>query len=209
VLFANGTQATAGTPAQPIFVGAQTFSNVTTSRTGGLLDAWSSMIHNNYPTYEAGINFTLPVRNRAAQADNAQAALTQRLQQTQYRQTQNVIVLNVRQALIALVQGRAAVTAAQQAESLAQQTLDDEQKKYQLGASTSYNVVLRTRDLTAAEGTLLRDRTNLIEAEVNFNQAMGRTLDANQITIADLARGKISRVPNIPGALDDEGVRGR
>jgi outer membrane protein len=209
VLFANGTQATAGTPAQPIFVGAQTFSNVTTSRTGGLADAWSSMIHNNYPTYEAGINFTLPVRNRAAQADNAQAALTQRLQQTQYRQTQNVIVLNVRQALIALVQGRAAVTAAQQAESLAQQTLDDEQKKYQLGASTSYNVVLRTRDLTAAEGTLLRDRTNLIEAEVNFNQAMGRTLDANQITIADLARGKISRVPNIPGALDDEGVRGR
>ena len=113
------------------------------------------MIHNNYPTYEAGINLTLPIRNRAAQADNAQATLAQRQQEMQYRQTQNTIVLNVRQALIALVQGRAAVAAAEKAEMLAQQTLDDEQKKYQLGASTSYNVVLRSRDLTAAQGTLL------------------------------------------------------
>jgi hypothetical protein len=87
------------------------------------------MIRNNYPTYEAGINLTLPIRNRAAQADNAQASLTQRQQEVQYRQTQNTIVLNVRQALIALVQDRAAVTAAEKAEMLAQQTLDDEQKE--------------------------------------------------------------------------------
>jgi outer membrane protein TolC len=92
---------------------------------------------------------------------------------------------------------------------LAKQTLDDEQKKYQLGSSTSYNVVLRTRDLTAAEGTLLRDKINLVEAEVNFNQAMGRTLDVNQITIADARNGKISRMPNIPGALDADGARGK
>jgi len=209
VLFANGTQATIGNPALPIFVGAQTFSTATTTARGGLADAWSSMIHNNYPTYEAGINLTLPIRNRAAQADNAQASLAQRQQEVQYRQEQNTIVLNVRQALIALVQGRAAVTAAIEAEKFARQTLDDEQKKYQLGASTSYNVVLRTRDLTAAEGTLLRDRINLVEAEVNFNQAMGRTLDVNQITIADARAGKISRTPNIPGSMDPDGVRGR
>jgi outer membrane protein len=209
VLFANGTPATFGSPPSPIFVGAETFNSVTTTRVAGLADDWNSMIRNHFPTYEAGINLTLPLRNRSAQADNAQAALTQRLQQTQYRQTQNTIVLNVRQTLIALLQGRAAVTAAEKAEMLAQQTLDDEQKKYQLGSSTSYNVVLRSRDLTAAQGTLLRDRINLVEAEVNFNQAMGRTLEVNNISIADALRGKISRIPNIPGALDQEGVRGR
>ena len=94
------------------------------------------------------------------------------------------------------------MAAAQEAETLAQQTLDDEQKKYELGASTSYNVVLRTRDLTAAQGTLLRDRINLVEAEVSFNQAMGRTLDVNNISIEDALRGKVSRSPNIPGSLD-------
>jgi outer membrane protein len=209
VLFANGTPVTSGTPAQPIFVGAQTFNSVTASHNSGLGGAWDSMLHNNYPTYEAGINLTLPIRNRAAQANNAQASLAQRQQEVQYRQTQNVIVLNVRQALIALVQGRAAVIAAEKAEMLAQQTLDDEQKKYALGASTSYNVVLRSRDLTAAQGTLLRDRTNLIEAEVNFNQAMGRTLDVNHINIADARSGNVTRVPNIPGSPDEYGVRGR
>ena len=145
VLFANGTPATLGTPALPLFVGAQNFNTVSSRHVAGLVDAWDSMIHNNYPTYEAGINLTLPIRNRAAQADNGQAILTQRLQQTQYRQIQNTIVLNVRQTLIALVQDRAAVAAAEEAEMLAQQTLDDEQKKYQLGSSTSYNVVLRSR----------------------------------------------------------------
>ena len=202
ILFANGTAATLGTPAAPVFVGNQTFRSVTTTHTAGLADTWGSMIHNNYPTYEAGVNVTLPIRNRSAQANNAQALITERQQEMQYRQTQNTIVLNVRQALIALVEGRAAVAAAQEAETLAQQTLDDEQKKYQLGSSTSYNVVLRTRDLTAAQGTLLRDRINLIEAEVNFNQSMGRTLDVNNITIEDAMRGNVSAVPNIPGSLN-------
>ncbi|HVB59467.1 MAG TPA: TolC family protein [Candidatus Acidoferrales bacterium] len=209
ILFANGSQATLGTPAEPIFVGAQVFDTTHTVHTGGLIDTWNNMIHNNYPTYEAGINLTLPIRNRSAQADNAQATLVERQQGVQYRQTQNTIVLNVRQALTALAQDRAAVTAAEKAETLASQTLDDEQKKYTLGSSTSYNVVLRSRDLTAAQGTLLRDRINLIEAEVNFNQAMGRTLDVNHITLADARSGRFYRVPNIPGSMDAGTVQGK
>jgi outer membrane protein TolC len=205
ILFANGTPAAIGM--LPIYVGAQTVTTTTTHHNAGLLDTWSSMIHNNYPTYEAGVNITLPIRNRAAQADNAQASINQRLQQVQYRQTQNTIVLNVRQTMIALVEDRAAVAAAQEAETLAQQTLDDEQKKYQLGSSTSYNVVLRSRDLTAAQGTLLRDRINLVEAEVNFNQSMGRTLDVNNITIEDAKNGKVAPVPNIPGDLSGNGMQ--
>jgi outer membrane protein TolC len=205
ILFANGTPATIG--AVPIYVGAQTVAASTTQHNAGLLDTWNNMIHNGYPTYEAGVNITLPIRNRAAQADNAQASINQRLQQVQYRQTQNTIVLNVRQTMIALVEDRAAVAAAEEAETLAQQTLDDEQKKYELGSSTSYNVVLRTRDLTAAQGTLLRDRINLIEAEVNFNQSMGRTLDVNNITIEDAKNGKVAPVPNIPGDLTGNGMQ--
>jgi len=46
-------------------------------------------------------------------------------------------------------------------------------------------VVLRSRDETAAEATELRDRINLLEDELKFNQAMGRTLEVNQITLND------------------------
>ncbi len=128
---------------------------------------------------------TLPVRNRAAQADNAQALLNERLQKAQYRQEQNTIFVSVRNALIALREDRASLAAAEEAKKLAVQTLQDEEEKYRLGASTSYNVVLRSRDVTAAEGTELRDSINLLEDELKFNQAMGRTLEVNQITLND------------------------
>jgi outer membrane protein len=191
----------------PAFVG---IPNVALgSKPGGLPDALSSMINNNFPTYAAGINLTLPIRNRSAQADNARALLDERQLEVQYRSTQNQIVLGVRNALIALQQDKAQVVAAAKARELAQQTLDAEQKKYQLGSSTSYNVVLRSRDLTAAQGTELRAKANLEEAVVNLNQAMGRTLDVNHIVVADARRGTLFRDKNIPGTPDAEVAAGK
>jgi outer membrane protein TolC len=152
---------------------------------GGVGQDLGRVFRGTYSTFEGGININLPIRNRAAQANNAQALLVERQQKTQYRQQQNSIFVSVRNALIALREDRASLAAAQEAKKLAEQTLQDEQEKYRLGASTSYNVVLRSRDVTAAEGTELRDRINLLEDELKFNQAMGRTLEVNQISIAD------------------------
>ena len=152
---------------------------------GGAGQDLGRVFRGNYSTFEGGINFTLPIRNRAAQADNAQALLNERQQKTQYRQEQNVIFVSVRNALIALQEDRASVAAAEEARKLAVQTFEDEQEKYRLGASTSYNVVLRSRDVTTAEGVELRDRINLLEDELKFNQAMGRTLEVNHIDVAD------------------------
>jgi outer membrane protein len=111
--------------------------------------------------------------------------LNERQQKTQYRQQQNAIFVGVRNALIAMREDRASLAAAEESKKLAVQTFEDEQEKYRLGASTSYNVVLRERDVTAAEATDLRDRINLLEDELKFNQAMGRTLEVNNISVAD------------------------
>jgi len=177
---------------------------------GGLGDTLSRMFRGQYPTLEVGINFTLPIRNRAAQADNAQALLNQRQQETQYRQQQNAIFVNVRNSLIALQEDRASLEAAAESRSLAVQTFEAEQEKYKLGASTSYEVVLRSRDVTAAQGTELRVSINLLEDELKLNQAMGRTLEVNNITLADALNGKIAQPSNIPGtpiADNREGYR--
>ena len=157
------------------------------------------MFRGNYSSFEGGINFTLPIRNRAAQADNAQALLNERQQKTQYRQEQNAIFVSVRNALIAMQEDRASLAAAEEARKLAVQTLADEQEKYRLGASTSYNVVLRSRDVTTAEGVELRDRINLLEDELKFNQAMGRTLEVNQISVTDALKGGVSGSSSSPG----------
>ena len=179
----------AGTPVVPNeFQGNAVTTSSTVIFPGGVGQALSRVFQGSYSTFEGGINITLPIRNRAAQADNAQALLNQRQQKTQYRQEQNAIFVSVRNALIAMQEDRASLAAAEEARMLAQQSFADEQEKYRLGASTAYDVILRSRDVTTAEGTELRDRINLLEDELKFNQAMGRTLEVNNISVADAVK---------------------
>src|SRR5580704_7281775 len=202
LLTANGTPVLIGPGNQPVYAGTPSaFNTVSTTTPGGLGDALSSVFQNKFPTYAIGLNLTLPIRNRAAQADSARAILLDRSAQVQYLQLQNTVALNVRNAQIALQQDRAQVDAAIKAGELAKQTLEAEQKKYQLGASTSYNVILRSRDLTTAQGNELRARINLVEAFINYDQSLGRTLTTNRITVADASHGNIYNAPNIPGAF--------
>lgn len=181
------------------FVGTFPESITTSTVPGGVGDAWDSLIHTRFPTFELGMTMTLPVRNRAAQASNGTALLNRRQQEVSYQQEKVTIFLAVRNAMIAVTQDRAAVSAASTARELAQETFTDEQERYRLGASTSYNVVLRSRDLTAAETTELQDQINLVEAVLALDQAMGRTLEAHNISVANENNAKITTIPNIPG----------
>ena len=85
------------------------------------------------------------------------------------------------------------------AAAIARETLDAEQKKFQLGVSTDYNVILRQRDLATAEGNEIQAKATLLEAIVAFNQAIGRTLQVHNISVADAATGHVTNPPLIPG----------
>jgi outer membrane protein len=168
---------------------------------GGLGNSLHRMIRADAPTYEGTLSLTLPIRNRAAQAAYATAEITQRQAEASYMQTRATIIQNVRQALITLEQDRAAVAAAQEARIYNQQSYDDEVKKLQLGTSTAFTVVQKQQLLTVAEGTELRDRINLIEAELTYQQALGTTLNVHNISIQGVMSGNTQPL-NIPGTPD-------
>lgn len=213
-ILTNPVVGATGTPVlvngQPVYLGEVSGGTTTLSVTpGGLHDALSQIGNNQFPSYIAGLNLTIPIRNRSAQADNARALLDERLMETQYRQQQNTIFVAVRNAQIALQQDRVQVIAAEKARILAQETLDAEQKKYQLGASTSFLVISDQRDLTAAQGTELRARINLVEAQVNYEQAVGRTLESNHITVAGGKGAQMYHPQLIPGTPNAEPENGQ
>ena len=172
----------------------------------GLSTAQSQIFHNDFPTYAAQLTLTLPLRNRAAQADNVHAQLVKRQMEAQTQQIKNNALLDVRNTTIAVEQGRAQVQAASKARELQQQTFDAERKKYELGASTVYNVILTQRDLITAQGTELRALANLSEAKANYERALGRTLEVNSVTIAGAQKGLIERDTLIPGTLNGQVV---
>jgi len=173
---------------------------------GGFTDAMSSLFHSTFPDYQVSFNVQIPIRNRSAQADNQRAILTQRQLETQLQQLKNAALLDVRNTYIALEQDRARVEAAIKARELQQQTFDAEQKKYQLGASTVYNVILTQRDLITAQGTELRALADLVEAKANYERAVGRTLEVHRVTIADAKSGEANRDTLIPGTLHGQVV---
>ena len=189
----------------PVFVPTATTTVTGVSKTG-LSDSLSQVFHNRFPNYTVGLNVTLPLRNRSAQADSVHAQLTQRQLEAQMQQIKNSAVLDVRNTSIALEQGRAQVQAASKARELQQQTFDAEDKKYRLGASTVYNVILTQRDLITAQGTELRALANLAEAKANYERALGRTLQVNSVTIAGAKKGDIERDTLIPGTLNGQVV---
>jgi outer membrane protein len=197
---------TNGVPVPNLFVPALV-SNVAGTSKQGFGTAQSQIFHNTFPLYAAQLTLSVPLRNRANQADNIHAQLVERQFEAQVQQIKNNAVLDVRNTTIALEQGRAQVQSASKARELQQQTFDAEQKKYQLGASTVYNVILTQRDLITAQGTELRALANLSEAKANYERALGRTLDVNNVTIAGAKKGAIEQEDTlIPGTLNGKVV---
>ena len=201
VVGANGTPVVitgANGESIPIFLPSTT-TTVTGINEAGFGAANSSLFRFQNPEYQAQLALTIPIRNRVAQADNARAILAERQDQARLQQVVNGVAVDVQTTQIALQQDRAAVIAAQKARTLQEQTLQAEQTKLQLGASTIFLVVTAQQQLSAAAGVEVRATTNLLKAQVEFERAMGRTLDVHQITIAGAKSGTAPRDTLIPG----------
>lgn len=191
-----------------IFLPATT-TPVTGINKNGLSGAMSQAFQNTFPDYAVQFSLTVPIRNRQAQADSQRAILTQKQLEAQMQQLKNAALLDVRNTYIALAQNRGRVEAAMKARVLQEQTFEAEQKKYQLGASTVYLVIQTQRDLITAQGNELRALVDLVEAKANYERALGRTLETNRVTVADVKSGVSERETLIPGTLHGEvvGVR--
>jgi outer membrane protein len=197
--FANG--ALAGTPTA---LPASCATNPTSTAcvppngyfSGGYGNVLSQLFARNFPTYSAGFNLTIPIHNRTAQADVIATQLNLRQQEVYLQKMENQVRVEVQNAVIALQQARAQHQAAMQALRLQQQTVDAEQKKLDLGASTTYNVILTQRDLVTAESNLVASESAYAKARVEINRATGQTLNDNDISIDEAFRGVVARPPN-------------
>ena len=162
---------------------------------GGTLN---QLINSTGPDKGAGININIPLRNRAAQATQVRSEFEYRQAQLRIQQIENQVRIEVRNAQFGVQQNRASVTSAQAAVDLARQSLDAEQKKYALGASTSTLVLQNDAALTQAEVTLVSAKALYEKAEVELDRAIGLLLDHAGILISDAERGQVTRTPNIP-----------
>src|SRR5438094_2301585 len=158
----------------------------------------NQLVNSTQPDKGMGLQLSIPIRNRVSQATQIRSELEYRQAQMRIQQLENQVRIEVRNAQFAVQQNRAAVESAQAAVELGHQSLDAEQKKYALGASTTTLVLQNQTTLAQAESTLVSAMAAYEKSRTELDRATGLLLDHAGILLADAERGQVTHMPNVP-----------
>jgi outer membrane protein len=168
----------------------------TNSLIGGYGSLLSQIFDRNFPNYSLGVQVNIPLHNRIARTDYTLDQITARQQELTLLAAEKQVRVDVQNAIIGLQQARATYQAAVKQRILEEQTLDAEQKKLNLGASTIFNVILVQRDLANAQSAEVTALSNYSKARVQLDFATAQTLEKNHISVAEAYKGELARPPS-------------
>jgi outer membrane protein len=150
---------------------------------GGLGDALSQMFGFGYPTYQAGLTLTLPIRSKTASAAMANALVQKKQDSLAVRNQQQSIRLNILNAVTALEGAKEQLKLARTSLDFANKNLEAENQKFELGTDIAQNVITAQRDVTAAQGAVVSQQINVRRNLLNLLTQTGELLDQRGIVV--------------------------
>ncbi len=150
---------------------------------GGFGDAVNQLFNFNYPIYGFSLQLRLPLRDRRAAADLADATIQKRREMLNLRNLEQRIRLEVLNAISGVEQSRAGIRQATVARDFAQKRLDAENRRYELGVSQIFLVLQAQTDLTTAESDLLAQSIAYRRNLISLLQATGQLLEERNVVI--------------------------
>jgi HAE1 family hydrophobic/amphiphilic exporter-1 len=146
-------------------------SSSTGSIPGDYLDALSTLGSFDFPTWTVGFNVSLPLNNSAAEAAEARGRTQRRQVDARLRTAALQAAANITRLADQVVNADQQVQAATVARQLAEQRLDLENVRLEVGLSTTFLVLQAQRDLATAQTAELRGLLDYRRAMVDFEQA--------------------------------------
>lgn len=140
----------------------------------------------NYPTYEAQLSISLPLKNRAAKAEMGTALVSRRNDLYNQRQLSEQVTLDVKNAVHQLEQAKLSIVASKEALDLSNKTMAAEQRKYELGSSTIFLVLEAQTEVASAQQSLLQAEIGYQIALAGVDRATGELLEPYHVQIAEL-----------------------
>ncbi len=172
-----------------------TVSTVPPNLTGGYFSSLGNLIAQDYPTYQIGVQISLPWGNNVAKANLGRTLVqADRIKNLQAQQEQ-IIEAEVRNSLQALRSSEARLASALASRQSAEQLFASEQRQFRAGTTTFYLVLQRQTELITARGRELQAQTDLNKAISEFQRATGTTLTANDVSVTD-GTNLIKKNPN-------------
>ncbi|MGC2662422.1 MAG: TolC family protein, partial [Bryobacteraceae bacterium] len=171
---------------------------------GPIGTALGQIFRRDYPSERIGLFLGLTIFNRQALADQAIDELTIRQTQLTNNKAVSQVQVDVSNQVVALQQARSRYEAAIRNRVLEQQLFEAEQKKFALGASTPYNVVIQQRDLTTAQSSEVAALVAYSTARVALDQVLGTTLTKYNVNLDDAVSGRVPRASLLPNPLPQQ-----
>ena len=143
--------------------------------------------------YQAGVQLTLPLRNRVAEADAARDAVQVRQVQARTEKLAQTVRQDVETAVVALQTADASYRAAVASRDYQVALLDAERDRLSVGQSTDLAVLQDEASLAQARSTEIAARSNYMKARIELDHALGDLLEKNNISLDDAIRGQLPR----------------
>ena len=150
---------------------------------GGYGDALSQLSGFDYRDWQVGLSFSYPIGPDQAHAEHAQAQTDVTRQRETIRQQEVQIAQEVRTAVRQVQTNRRRIDASRAARELQEASLAAEQKKFEVGMTTSYFIVQAQRDLAQARANELRAIIDYNKAIVAVERAQGTLIERSRVTV--------------------------
>lgn len=150
---------------------------------GGYDQSLQNLLSNRFNNYRVGVQISLPLRNRTAEAQLGRSLVEGQRLATQREQLQQAVQVEVRNALQLVRSSEARLHSAVIQRQASEQQYQSEQRKLDAGQSTVFLVLERQTALTIARGNELRAQTDLNKAIAELQRATGNALTTNSIVV--------------------------
>jgi outer membrane protein len=138
-----------------------------------------------FPAYGATLSLSLPIKNHGAEANLADSLVSRRRDQSQERQSNQNISLDVTTAVHALEAAKLGMEAAKVAVDLAKETLHADERKYELGTEQIFFVLDAQTQLAQAELNLIQSQVNFQLAVTQVDHATGDLLEHHHVQVVE------------------------
>jgi HAE1 family hydrophobic/amphiphilic exporter-1 len=143
----------------------------------------ANLFKNDFRVWRVGVNITLPLRNRTAEANLGRSLAEGRQIDAQRQRTEQQIQVEVRNALQAVETAKLRVEAATKSRENAELQYQSEQRKFDAGQSTNFFVLDRQNALIAARGRELKALTDYTKAVAELQRSLSTTLSSNNVSV--------------------------
>jgi HAE1 family hydrophobic/amphiphilic exporter-1 len=150
---------------------------------GGYGQSLSNLGSGVYPTVQVGVQMSLPIRNRTANANLAVAAAEGKRLKNQQQLVELAVVADVRNSAQALAAAEARFRAASRARDTAEEQYQSEQRQFKAGTSTQFLVLQRQTDMISARQRELRAQADVGKAIADLERAKGTVLERWKVEV--------------------------